>query len=230
MSLRANYERIQNEINRAAAAAGRSSDEIKLIAVSKTVSPERVQEAWNAGLRHFGENRAQELVKKTDALEALSVHWHFIGHIQKNKARFVAPRSGLIHTLDSVKLAELISKHTPLETEQPVLIQVNTTGESSKAGIEPGGLTALLDGLALVPRLRIDGLMTIGPLGGNERKIGAAFRDLRLMLEREGEVKRPNQPLRELSMGMSGDFPIAIAEGATLIRIGTAIFGAREPG
>lgn len=228
MSLRINFEQIQSQIDRAAAAAGRDAAAIKLIAVSKTVSPERVQEAWDCGIRHFGENRAQELVRKTDALPNLVAQWHFIGHLQTNKARFVTPRSCLIHTVDSFKLAGLIAGHTPEGNEQPVLIQVNTTGETAKAGIEPDALPALLDELVEVPRVRIDGLMTIGPHFGDRDQIRAAFRGLRLALDRQQAVKRPRQPLRELSMGMSGDFTIAIEEGATLIRLGTAIFGDRS--
>ena len=227
MNLVDRYTQILESIDSAAKTAGRSADAIKLIAVSKTVGAERIRQARAAGIKRFGENRVQELVRKSNLLNDLEIEWHFIGHIQTNKARLVTPGSDLIHTLDTLKLARLLSKHTPETFQQRILIQVNMTGEESKAGVAPGELAPLLDTLVEIPRLQVEGLMTIGPLGGDRKQIRTAFKNLRLLMETERARQRPNQPLVELSMGMSGDFNIAIEEGATLIRIGTAIFGSR---
>lgn len=223
-------ERLQAQITRAAEGAGRRVDEIELIAVSKTVAPASVEEAHAAGLRHFGENRAQEFVRKIRALEHLEVTWHFIGYLQTNKVRQVIPGAALIHSLDRIDLAEKIARRAASSGGeiQPVLVQVNITGEGTKSGVALDELPGLLDGIAALPELRVDGLMTIGPLGGDAQAIRETFRTLREARDRERDRARPGAPMPHLSMGMSGDFEIAIEEGATLIRIGTAIFGARE--
>ncbi len=226
--IRERFLKINEAITRSAVSAGRSPEDITLIAVSKNVNPDRVREAFRAGLTVFGENRAQEFVRKTDALRELDLRWHFIGRVQSNKARLILPECTLLHSLTSLKLATLIQHRLSENTSQSVLIQVNATGETSKSGIPPADLPDLLDQLVEFDRIQVAGLMTIGPLGENRDQIRKTFRDLRELSEQEKQRQRPRQPLNELSMGMSGDFDIAIEEGATLIRIGTAIFGPRN--
>lgn len=222
-----NCQRVLERIDTTARRAGRDPSAIALIAVTKTVGPEGVREAFAAGLRRFGENRAQELARKLASLDDLAAEWHFIGHLQTNKVRAVAPACALIHSVDRIDLARRIDERASAQAPQPVLVQVNTSGEASKSGIDPDGTAALLDDLAQLPGIRVDGLMTIGPLTDDPLAIRAAFRRLREELERARAAARPRAPLRHLSMGMSSDFAIAIDEGATLLRIGSAIFGPR---
>lgn len=223
-----NYQTLSGRIARAATAAGRDPDEILMVAVSKTVPPERIREAFAAGVRAFGENRAQELRDKSAALAALPIAWHFIGALQSNKVRYVTPLCDLVHSVDRIELARAISQRATPDHPQRLLVQVNTTAEETKSGVSPEGLPVLLDEISGLPHLAVEGLMTIGPLAGGEREIRASFQLLRGMLARESAVARPNVSLRHLSMGMSGDFEIAIAEGATILRIGTALFGGRD--
>ena len=221
------YRDLLTRIAAAAARAGRDPREIQLVAVSKTVAPERVREAYAAGARIFGENRAQELDPKSAALADLAIEWHFVGHLQSNKARAVMGVAALIHSVDRLDLAQRISAGATPAQPQRVLVQVNTSGEASKSGVAPEALSALLDGMAPLPGLVVEGLMTIGPLTGDAAAIRAAFRSLRAALDRE-RAARPAMPLAHLSMGMSGDYEIAIEEGATLLRIGSALFGVRD--
>ncbi len=221
------YWRLRERIARAAQQAGRSPDEIQLVVVSKTVGPERIREAWEAGHRCFGENRAQEFSSKLQALSDLAIEWHFIGHLQKNKVRLVVPASALIHSIDSPELASKIDRRAGENAPQSILVQVNTTGERSKSGVPPEALAPLLDRIAELPNLQVDGLMTIGPFTDEEKPIRAAFRNLRETLNAQRREQRPQAPLRHLSMGMSADLEIAIEEGATIVRVGTAVFGTR---
>ena len=179
------FLKINETITRLALSTGRSPEDITLIAVSKNVNPDRVREAYNAGLTVFGENRAQEFVRKTDALSDLDLRWHFIGRVQSNKTRFIVPGCTLLHTLTSLKLAALIQQRLAADATQPVLIQVNATGETSKSGIAPADLPALLDQLVEFDRIQVAGLMTIGPLGGSRDQIRKTFRDLRELSEQE---------------------------------------------
>jgi pyridoxal phosphate enzyme (YggS family) len=222
-----NYGRLRAAIAEAAERAGRAADEITLVGISKTVGAEQVRAAHAAGLCSFGENRAQELAAKREALADLPIAWHFVGHLQTNKVRLVVPGCQLIHSVDGIDLARRIDERASAEAPQRVLVQVNTSGETSKSGVSPGELSALLDGIAALPHLIVAGLMTIGPLTADTGAVRAAFHDLRTAIERERAAGRPRAPLDQLSMGMSGDFAIAIAEGATLVRIGTALFGPR---
>jgi hypothetical protein len=186
-----------------------------------------VREAFAAGVRRFGENRAQELARKLEALGDLPAEWHFIGQLQTNKVRAVAPACALIHSVDRTDLARRIDERASEQAPQSVLVQVNTSGEASKSGVDPDATATLLDDLAQLRGIRVDGLMTIGPLTDDPHAIRAAFRRLREQLERARTAGRPRAPLRHLSMGMSSDFAIAIEEGATLLRIGSALFGPR---
>lgn len=222
-----NWRRIAERVALAALRAGRPGDAIEVVAVSKTVGPAAIREACAAGARHFGESRAQECAAKREALADLDLSWHFVGHLQTNKVRLLLPGCGLIHSVDRIDLARRIDERSAPGAPQRVLVQVNTTGSETQAGVAPRDLAALLDALAPLEHLIIEGLMTIGPLTDDEARIGEAFGLLRRLAERERQRARPRQPLGQLSMGMSGDFEIAVAEGATLLRIGTAIFGAR---
>lgn len=221
-------EQLLERVARAARQAGRDPGEIRLLAVSKTVGPEAVREAFAAGHRLFGENRAQELRDKRRALGDLEIEWHFIGHLQTNKVRYAVPGCPLLHTMDRMDLARKVAARVPAGEVQPVLVQVNTSGEDAKSGIGPEQLPPLLDELVTIEELRIDGLMTIGPWGATQEQNRHCFRLLREALERERARGRPRAPLTELSMGMSGDFVTAIDEGATIVRIGTEFFGPRS--
>ena len=224
MPFESRLREIRDRIARAAERSGRPASAITLIAVSKTVGAETVRAACDAGIRDFGESRAQELVAKASALRGLPLRWHFIGHLQRNKVPDVVPIASLVHSVDSVRLARRIAETAGAE---PVdcLLQVNTSGEESKFGAAPDELDALLREARDLGPLRIGGLMTLGPLTEDEEAIRASFRLLRRLAERARE-EIPEATI--LSMGMSGDFEIAIEEGATHVRIGTALFGPRE--
>ncbi len=226
MSMSAALAALKEEIAEACRQAGRSPESVTLVAVSKTHPPSAIREAALAGVRHIGESRVQELVAKRPALEDLHLHWHMIGHLQRNKVKAVLPMIDLLHTLDRLSLAEEIARRLPEGRELPVLIQVNTTHEEGKSGIPPEEAPRFVDQVRAVRCLTIRGFMTIGPLMGSEVEIRQAFRLLRGI--RDGASDRhPDLDLGILSMGMSGDFRLAIQEGATHLRIGTAIFGGR---
>jgi PLP dependent protein len=217
-----NLARVRERIDAAARAAGRPPESIRLLAVSKKMSADDVRAALAAGQRAFGENYAQELRDKSALLEGdpAPPEWHFIGPLQSNKVKYVAGRVALLHTVDSPALLEAVEARG---AAQACLIQVNVAGESSKRGVAPGDLPALLDRFSTARHVRCEGLMLIPPRG-DARPHFAALRALR---DREAARTRPNVDLRELSMGMTEDLEVAIAEGATIVRVGTAIFGAR---
>jgi pyridoxal phosphate enzyme (YggS family) len=195
----------------------RVPDGVTLVAVTKTVPPERVDAALNAGIAVFGENKIQEAKAKIPLVSSRA-RWHFIGHLQSNKARDAVELFELIHSVDSVKLAGELDKWAERAGKtQPILLEVNVSGEASKFGIKPEDLPATLAEIQKFPRLEVRGLMTMPPLGKDPRPF---FRQLRRLRDDTG--------LRELSMGMSHDYEIAIEEGATIVRIGTAIFGERN--
>jgi pyridoxal phosphate enzyme (YggS family) len=206
-------------------AVGGWTHPVRIVAVTKTHGPEAVRAAVAAGLTDVGENRVQEAVQKQDALRDVGVDWHLIGTLQRNKARHAAGRFALIHSLDRLDLATELDRRLPEGTRQRVLVQVNCSDESQKGGVEPDGLPALLDAMAALANLEVRGLMTMSALtdDGNEQR--RAFRRLR---ELRDAGARAGHALPELSMGMSGDFPIAVEEGATMIRLGTVLFGERS--
>lgn len=213
-------------IARAAEAAGRDAAEVRLLAVSKTWPADSVREAAAAGQRAFGENYVQEGAEKVDALAGLGLEWHFIGPLQSNKTRLVANRFAWVHSIDRLKIAERLSAQRdahlpPLE----VCIQVNVSGEASKSGVAPGELPELARAVAGQPRLRLRGLMAIPEPTSDvalQRARFATLRQLRDQLNADGLA------LDTLSMGMSDDLEAAIAEGSTMVRVGTAIFGSRS--
>ena len=210
----------------AARKSGRTAEQIELVAVSKTHAAEKVQEAIEAGQLLFGESRVQEARAKIPLLPS-RLRWHFIGHLQKNKIRHALPLFELFHGIDSLMLAQEMERIAEEEGIRPrVLLEVNVAGEASKHGFSPEALRRDLEAALSLGRLTIEGLMTLPPLAPEaeaSRQYFIALRKLRDQLEAEFEVRLP-----QLSMGMSGDFPIAIEEGATLVRVGTAIFGERS--
>jgi hypothetical protein len=197
---------------------------VRIIAVTKGHAPEAVRAAQLAGLRDIGENRVQEALEKQGLLGDLPVTWHLIGTLQRNKARHAAGRFDLIHSVDRLDLAAELDRRTAPDLRQKVLVQVNCSDEPQKGGVEPAGLPALLEGMRALARVEVTGLMTMSALTDDvdeQRRAFRRLRDLRDAAERDGH------PLSELSMGMSGDYPAAVEEGATMIRLGTILFGER---
>jgi pyridoxal phosphate enzyme (YggS family) len=217
---------VRARIAAAERAGGRAPGSVKLLAVSKKMPPDDVRAAITAGQRAFGENYAQELRDKRAALaaEPAAPQWHYIGPLQSNKVKYVAGQVALIHTVDSVALLEAIAARG---MPQACLVQVNVAGEAQKRGVAPTDLPALLDRFAALPNVTCAGLMLIPPLTEDPGDARPHFAALRALRDREIGHRRSNVDLRELSMGMSGDLEAAIAEGATIVRVGTAIFGAR---
>jgi PLP dependent protein len=217
---------VRARIAAAERAAGRTPGSVKLLAVSKKMPPDDLRAALAAGQRAFGENYAQELRDKRAALAGDSTppEWHYIGPLQSNKVKYVAGQVALVHTVDSAPLLEaLAARGAP----QACLVQVNIAGEAQKRGLAPADLPALLDRFAALPNVTCAGLMLIPPLTEDPDAARPHFAALRVLCDREAARARPNVDLRELSMGMSGDLEAAIAEGATIVRVGTAIFGTR---
>lgn len=211
---------VQADIAAACERADRDPTEVRLIAVSKTQPAAAIREAVAAGHIDFGENRVQEGLVKLDELDDSPARIHLIGHLQRNKARF-AGRFASVQSIDSVALAAAVSRR--LDAPLPVLLEVNVAGEASKQGFEPSELEAALREIAALPHLEVEGLMTIAPLVADAEAVRPVFRALRELRDAlAGEWE-----LRELSMGMSNDYAVAIAEGATIVRIGRAIFGER---
>ena len=221
----ANLDLVRARITAAAEKSGRAADEVQLIAVSKKQDAEKVRAAFDAGQAIFGESRVQEARAKIPLLPS-AVRWHFIGHLQKNKIRHALPLFELFHSVDSVALANDIERIAAEEGTRPrVLLEVNVAGEGSKIGFAPDALTAAMESLLQLGRVEIDGLMAIPPLAPEaeeSRRYFVMLRELRDRLEREFATRLP-----QLSMGMSNDYAVAIEEGATLVRVGTAIFGER---
>jgi hypothetical protein len=208
--------------------AGRSPDEVTVVGVSKTFPATLVVEACRAGLTDIGENRVQEAAAKIPAVEALGSRprWHLVGHLQTNKVKTALGLFDIIHSVDSVRLAEFISRQAAsLPVRQagplPILLEVNVAGETSKFGLRPEETGRALEQMARLPGLAVQGLMTVAPLVDDPEEVRPVFRELRRLRDALG--------LHHLSMGMTDDFEVAIEEGATMVRIGRAIFGPREP-
>lgn len=228
-TLRRPLTEVAQRITTAAGKADRNPSNIRLVAVSKTVNAERLREAIKAGVKIIGENYIQDARKKFSALGDLSVEWHFIGHLQRNKAKYAVRIFDLIHSVDSARLADEINNQADkINKIQPVLIQVNLAGETTKSGIDPGKAEKLVRHISILPHLSLQGLMTMPPYFNAPEKVRPYFKQLRLLRDRIGEMAINNVRMDELSMGMTGDFETAVGEGATLVRIGTAIFGARR--
>lgn len=221
-----NLEAVQAELREAATRSGRAPDDVQLVAVSKTHPPEAIALAAELGLDLFGESRVQEAKAKIPLLPG-HLHWHFIGHLQKNKIRAALPLFELLHGVDSLELAEQIDRIAGEEGLHPsVLLQVNVAGEASKFGFEPEQLREAMESLLALDRLEIQGLMTMPPLAPEAEQSRPYFVKLREL--RDSLVEECGVPLPELSMGMSNDFAVAAEEGASLVRVGTRLFGKRE--
>ena len=229
MSVAENVEQVRDRIHRACRRTGRESEDVRLIAVSKTKPAESIRQAYAAGLREFGENRVQEAAAKRKDLEDLDAVWHLIGHLQSNKAGQAARLFDCIHSVDSLHLAERIDRAAaPLGRKLPVLIEVHLGEEASKFGVEEDALLHLAERVGAQTSLELRGLMTLPPFFENPKDVRPFFRRLRKMAERIEARNLPGVSMRELSMGMSHDFEIAVEEGATIVRVGTAIFGERQ--
>jgi len=224
-NLTANVNHVRSRIRHAALAVARDPESVTLVAVSKGKSAEKVRQAATAGVTDFGENYLQEALAKIDQLGGLEVHWHYIGQIQSNKTRAIAQRFAWVHSLDRMDIARRLSEQRPFHAPPlQVCLQVALIAEPAKGGIEPGSLPALAAAVAQLPRLHLRGLMCIPPPQPDvsaERAVFARLRELKDQLNANG------LKLDTLSMGMSADFESAIAAGATMVRIGTALFGAR---
>lgn len=226
MSLTDNLAVIQSRIRTACERSGRDTNSVLLLAVSKTHPPETIRAATDLGLTHFGENKIQEAKAKIPQAPG-KARWHFIGHLQSNKCRDAVELFEMIQGVDSLAIAQEINKRAEqLSKTMPILLEINVAGEGSKFGYQPEQLLAELDQLNALPRLEIHGLMAIPPYTPEPEKARPYFRKLR-DLKQQAEAKL-GAPLPHLSMGMSGDFEAAIEEGATIIRIGTALFGERS--
>jgi pyridoxal phosphate enzyme (YggS family) len=228
-SLAARYEGILAKVKAAAEKSGRSTESVRLVAVTKNVGADRVSEAFRLGIHDFAENRVQEWVPKAEALKEHNPRWHFIGHLQTNKVKRVVGHVALIHSVDSWRLAEALNEEAVNQgIVQPVLVQVNTSGEPSKYGTTPDELRELLVGVARdLPGLKLSGLMTMAPYTEDPEKARPCFNKLRELRDKSTNYLPQGTRLEHLSMGMSGDYAVAVEEGATIIRIGSGLFGAR---
>lgn len=226
-NIKSNVERVRRQVAEAAERAGRDPAEVTIVAVSKTRTVAEIEEAIAAGLTHFGENRVQELKEKWPHLQGQAT-WHLIGTLQTNKAKQALQMADLIHSVDRDAIAaELARLAERRGVPARVLVQVNVSGEASKHGVAPEELIPFLRRISQRGFLQVEGLMTMAPLVSDPEETRPIFRRLRQLADEVRELELPGVSMRHLSMGMSGDFQVAVEEGATLVRIGTAIFGAR---
>ena len=220
-----NLINIHSRMQDAAHRVGRQVLDVRLVAVSKTYPPAVIQEAWNSGQHVFGENRVQDALPKIAELPA-EAEWHFIGHLQSNKIRKALPAFTLIHGVDNLELAQQINRIAgEMGLTANILLEINVSGEATKFGFSPADLRENLEGLLCLPNIRINGLMTMAPYSEDPETARPVFSKLRIL--RDELAAKTGQALRELSMGMSGDFEVGIEEGATIVRIGSSIFGHR---
>jgi len=222
-SLEANLQRVRQAITRSAERAGRDPGEVALVAVTKTLATGRIREAIGLGLRQFGENRVQEALPKIEEIGPADLDWHLIGHLQTNKVKFIEGRFRMVQSVDSVGLAEVLDAR--LQSPLDVLIEVNVAEEPQKTGALPADLPALARTVYAAPHLRLRGLMTVAPMVNDGEQVRPVFQALRSL--RDATSQQLGVPLPVLSMGMTDDYPIAIEEGATMLRLGRALFGPR---
>jgi len=223
--IRANLQTVRDRMAAAAARAGRDADAVRLVAVTKTVPTDAIRTLLAAGQTDIGENRAQQLRDRSRLLQGEGVAWHMIGRLQRNKVKYVVPTCVMVHSVDSERLAEEIEKRAArAETTATCLLEVNAAGEAKKGGVAPGEAPALAARIAALPHVDLAGLMTMAPLVDDPertRPVFAATRELLARVNREADLPRP---LAELSMGMTQDFEVAVEEGATIVRVGSALF------
>lgn len=225
---RENLEYVKNNIQKACDASGRSYDDVTLIAVSKTKPVSMLMEAYECGCREFGENKVQELIDKYEVMPK-DIKWHMIGHLQRNKVKYIVGKTALIHSVDSLKLAQEISKEAlKKQVQVSILLEVNVAGEDTKFGLKPEETEALVREIALLPGISIEGLMTIAPYVNEPEQNRQYFEKLH-QLSVDIKLKNiDNVNMNVLSMGMTGDYMVAIEEGASFVRIGTGLFGERQ--
>ena len=222
------YDEVKARIEAACARAGRNPEDVTLVAVSKTKPEEDIQALYDYGVRDFGENYIQELRTKHDDLPK-DIRWHMIGHLQRNKVKYIADYVTMIHAVDTLPLAETIEKEgVRFDRIIPVLIEVNVAGEESKFGVTPENCVSFAEQFAGFPHIRLEGLMTSAPFVENPEDNRPVFRKLRQLAVDINKKNIDNVNMRVLSMGMTNDFEVAVEEGATMVRVGTAIFGARD--
>lgn len=224
-----NIRNVFEQIRHATQQSGRPEGTVRLVAATKSVGLEQIREGITAGLTILGENRLQEALPKIEGLRGLPIQWHFIGHLQRRKARSVVGVFDLIHSVDSLELAEEIDKRAQeAGLRQAVLLEVNLEGEPTKSGFRPDELERLLPRVGALSHVEVKGLMAIPPPVSDPEQARPSFRRLRELAERLSRQGISTVSLKELSMGMSSDYPVAVEEGATMVRVGTAIFGARH--
>ena len=226
--IRENLTHTRQNMEDACRRAGRDAGDVTLIAVSKTKPLPMLQEAYEAGVRDFGENRVQELVEKYEALPG-DIRWHMIGHLQRNKVKYLVGKVFLIHSVDSLRLAQEIQREAEKkQTEVNILVEVNVAGEESKFGSRREETLQLVKEIALLPLVHIQGLMTVAPYVENPEENRGIFANLQQLAVDIGRENIDNVNMNVLSMGMTGDYPVAVEEGATCVRVGTGIFGNRS--
>ncbi|GFI36325.1 pyridoxal phosphate homeostasis protein [Lachnospiraceae bacterium] len=228
MMLKENLKNVEEKIKKACTDAGRKREEVTLIAVSKTKPLDTLKEAYDLGVRVFGENKVQELVDKYDALPK-DIHWHMIGHLQRNKVKYIIDKVDLIHSVDSLRLAEAIEKEAAKRgITVNILIEVNVAGEESKFGLAPEAVDEFVEAVAQFEHIRVKGLMTIAPFVENPEENRSVFTALKKLSVDIAKKNVDNVNVSMLSMGMTNDYQTAIEEGATMVRVGTGIFGERD--
>ena len=226
--LRENFRQVEENIRRACGRAGRDPGDVTLIAVSKTKPVELLREAYDLGTRVFGENKVQEIVEKYEALPK-DIHWHMIGHLQRNKVKYIIDKVDLIHSVDSVRLAETIEKEPAKhDLTANILLEVNVAEEESKFGLKVDEVEQVVDEIAKFSHIKVCGLMTIAPFVENPEENRPYFRRLRNLSVDIGGKNVDNVTMSILSMGMTNDYEVAVEEGATMVRVGTGLFGARD--
>lgn len=229
MSIKENIDNILIRVDSTCKKTGRNPKDITVIAVSKTVDSQRAKEAVEAGINNLGENRVQELVKKYEELKCTDVKWHMIGHLQKNKVKYIIDKTVLIHSVESLELAEEINKRAKKNNlTVNVLIELNIGEEESKFGINEESVYDFIKSMEKFENIRVMGLMTVAPFCENPEDVRWVFKKMKNIYDKISTMKLINVEMKYLSMGMTNDFEIAIEEGSNIIRIGTAIFGARK--
>lgn len=223
-----NFKEVEENIREACERVGRDPDEVTLIAVSKTKPVEMLQEAYDFGTRIFGENKVQEIVEKYEALPK-DIHWHMIGHLQRNKVKYIIDKVELIHSVDSVRLAETIEKEAAKKgLTARILLEVNVAEEESKFGLKVDEVEDVIEKISEFSHIKVCGLMTIAPFVENPEENRPYFQRLRKLSVDIGAKKVDNVTMSILSMGMTNDYEVAVEEGATMVRVGTGLFGARN--
>ena len=223
-----NLKQTQNNIAEAAKKSGRTSDDILLVAVSKTKPLSALQEAYNAGIHDFGENKVQELCDKIEQLPS-DIRWHMIGHLQRNKVKYIIDKVAMIHSVDSLRLAQTIEQEAAKkDLVMPILLEVNVAEEESKFGLATNEVLPLLEKISIFSHIKVMGLMTIAPFVKNPEENREVFRTLKKLSVDINAKNINNVNMSVLSMGMTGDYQVAVQEGSTMVRVGTGIFGERN--